>query len=164
MRLRETLHLLKKLLVTLYLWVSGHIWRRIPVSLCSLPVFMSYGAHLHSLVLRFAVRRQNHSTFFLRNRAELELMRRLTARGSYGSTMDIAIFGCSKGAEVYSIAWTLKTARPDLTINIRAVDISQEIVEFASQGVYALQDPDAQVAVGVTEAQKLNWNTHRDQE
>ena len=127
-------------------------------------MFVSYGTHLHSLVLRFADRRQNHSTFFLRNRAELELMRRLAAGGSYGSTMDIAVFGCSKGAEVYSIAWTLKAARPDLTINIRAIDISQEIVEFASQGVYSLQDPDAQAAVGVTEALKLNWNTHRDQE
>ena len=65
-------------------------------------------------------RRQNHSTFFLRNRAELELMRRLATRASYGSIMDIAVFACSKGAEVYSIAWTLKAARPDLTINIRA--------------------------------------------
>src|SRR5262249_2150287 len=52
---------------------------------------------------------------------------------------------------------------PDLTINIRAIDISQEIMEFAKQGVYSLQDPDVQAAVGVTEAQKLNWNTHRDQ-
>jgi SAM-dependent methyltransferase len=90
-------------------------------------------------------------------------MRRLAARAGYGSIMDIAVFACSKGAEVYSIAWALKAARPDLTINIRAIDISQEIVEFAKQGVYSLQDPDVQAAVGVTEAQKLNWNTHRDQ-
>lgn len=61
--------------------------------------------------------------------------------------MDIAVLGCSKGAEVYSIAWMLKTARPELTINIRAIDISQEIVEFARQSVYSLQDPDAQAAV-----------------
>jgi len=161
--MRETWHLFQKLLVTRYLWVTSRIWRRIPVSLRSLPVFVSYGAHLHSLVLRFADRRQNHSTFFLRNRAELELMRRLAARASYGPIMDIAIFACSKGAEVYSIAWTLKAARPDLTFNIRAIDISQEIVEFVKQGVYSLQDPDVQAAVGVTEAQKLNWNTHRDQ-
>jgi SAM-dependent methyltransferase len=72
--------------------------------------------------------------------------------------MDIAVFACSKGAEVYSIAWTLKAARPDLTINIRAIDVSQEIVEFARQGVYSLQ------AAAVPEALKLNMNTHRDQE
>jgi chemotaxis methyl-accepting protein methylase len=159
--MRETLHFLQKLLVTGYLWVTARIWRRMPASFRSLPVFVSYGAHLHSLVLKFAERRQNHSTFFFRNRAELELMQRLAAKGSYCPTMDVAIFGCSKGAEVYSIAWTLKAARPDLTINIRAIDISPEIVEFAKQGVYSLQHPDAQAAAG---ANKLNWNTHRDQE
>src|SRR5215471_21485460 len=141
MRMRETLHLLQKLLVTRYLWVTSRIWRRIPVSLRSLAVFVSYGAHLHSLVLRYADRRQNHSTFFLRNRAELELMRRLAARASYGSIMDIAVFACSKGAEVYSIAWTLKAARPDLTINIHASDISPDIIEFAKKEVYSLEDP-----------------------
>jgi chemotaxis methyl-accepting protein methylase len=164
MRMRETLHLLQKLLVTRYLWVTGRIWEHIPVSLRSHPVFVSYGTHLHSLVLRFADRRQNHSTFFLRNRAELELMRRLAARASHGSIMNIAVFACSKGAEVYSIAWTLKAARPDLTFNIHATDVSQEIVEFASQGVYSLQDPDVQATVSITEPLKLNWNTHRDQE
>jgi chemotaxis methyl-accepting protein methylase len=93
-------------------------------------------------------------------------MSRLAARARHGSSMDIAVFACSKGAEVYSIAWTLKTARPDLTINIRAIDISQEIVEFAREGVYSLQNSDAQDAVdhkSVADALKLNWNTNRDQ-
>ena len=89
-------------------------------------------------------------------------MRRLVAQANYGSIVDIAVFACSKGAEAYSIAWTLKTARPDLTINIRAIDISQEIVEFARQGVYSLQDPRVQ-AVGAREALELNRNTCRDQ-
>src|SRR5262249_54307900 len=166
MRIRETLHLLQKVLVTRYLWVTGRIWKRLPVSLRSLPVFVSYGAHLHSLVLRFADRRQNHSTFFLRNRAELELMCRLAAHANNGSSMDIAVFACSKGAEVYSIAWTLKTARPDLTIHLRGIDLSQEIVQFAKQGVYSLQDPDfldLEDPKGRTDAAKINWNTYRDQ-
>ena len=66
-------------------------------------------------------------------------MRRLAARASCGSIMDVAVFACRKGAEVYSIASTVKAARPDLAINIRAVDISQQIVEFARQGVYSLR-------------------------
>jgi hypothetical protein len=131
----ETWHLVQKALVTPYLRVAGRIWRRIPAPLRSVPALVSCGVHLHSLVLRFVDRRQNHSTFFLRNRPELELMRRLVAQANYGSSMDIAVFACSKGAEVYSIAWTLKAARPDLTINLRAIDLSQEIVEFATQGV-----------------------------
>jgi SAM-dependent methyltransferase len=78
--------------------------------------------------------------------------------------MDVAVFGCSKGAEVYSVAWKLRLARPDLTIKIRAIDIAQEIVEFARQGVYSLQDnSSAQAAVRATRAQGLNWNTYRDQ-
>src|SRR6266404_7902553 len=159
MRMRETLHLLQKLLVTRYLWVTGRIWRRIPVSLRSLPVVVSYGAHLHSLVLRFVDRRQNHSTSFLRNRAELQLMSRLAARAAHGSKMDVAVFACSKGAEVYSIAWTLKAARPDLTIKIRAIDISQDIIEFAKNGVYSLEEPVVQKTTA-EDAVKLTWNTH----
>jgi chemotaxis methyl-accepting protein methylase/mannose-6-phosphate isomerase-like protein (cupin superfamily) len=145
LRIREQkarLHLVQIFLVTRYLWVARGIWRRIPARLRSLPVLVRYGAHLHSLVLRFVDRRQNHSTFFFRNRAELELMRRLTAHASQGSSIDVAVIACSKGCEVYSIAWTLKTARPDLTINLGAVDVSPEIVEFAKRGVYSLHDVD----------------------
>ena len=152
------MHLVQKFLVTRYLRVAGRIWTRIPARLRSLPVLDRYGAHLHSLVLRFVGRRQNYSTFFLRNRAELELIRRLAAQASYGPSVDIAVFACSKGAEVYSIAWTLKAARPDLTINLRAIDVSQEIVEFAKRGVYSLQDRDNE-----GDAVKLGWNTYRDQ-
>jgi len=160
-RIREQkarLHLVQKFLVNRYLWVARRIWRRIPARLRSLPVLVRYGAHLHSLVLRFDDRRQNHSTFFFRNRAELELIRRLADQASLGSSIDMAVFACSKGAEVYSIAWALKAARPDLTINLRAVDVSQEVVEFARRGVYSLQDRDNK-----SDAAELRVNTYRDQ-
>jgi SAM-dependent methyltransferase len=75
--------------------------------------------------------------------------------------MDVAVFACSKGAEVYSIAWVLKVARPDLTINIDAIDIAQDIIEFAKEGVYSLEDPVVQKVAGG--AEKLGWNSHRDQ-
>jgi chemotaxis methyl-accepting protein methylase len=134
-----------------YLWGVNYLWRRV-----LLPVLIRYGAHLHSLVLKFVDRRQNHSTSFFRNRAELELIRRLADQASVGSSIDIAVFACSKGAEVYCIAWALKAARPDLTINLWASDVSREIVEFARQGVYSLQEGDSRSdAVGV--------NTYRDQ-
>jgi chemotaxis methyl-accepting protein methylase len=80
--------------------------------------------------------------------------------------MNIAVLACSKGAEVYSIAWTIRSARPDLNLNIHAIDISEEILEFAKQGVYSLQDPDVPNAVDhkrVAGAEKVAWNTHRDQ-
>jgi SAM-dependent methyltransferase len=93
-------------------------------------------------------------------------MRRLVAKANRGSSIDIAVFACSKGAEVYSIAWTLKAARPDLMINLRASDLSREIVEFAKQGVYSL-DPDAWDVEdddeGRADTGKLGWSTYRDQ-
>jgi chemotaxis methyl-accepting protein methylase len=109
------------------------------------------------LVLRFADRRQNHSTAFLRNRAELELIRRLTDQVSLGSTINVAVFACSKGAEVYSIAWAVKSARPDLTINLWASDVSREVVEFAKRGEYALDWSDGDRGA------KLSVDTYTDQ-
>ena len=41
-------------------------------------------------------------TFFLRNRPALELMCRLARQKAQGSTLRIAVLGCSIGAEVYS--------------------------------------------------------------
>jgi chemotaxis methyl-accepting protein methylase len=150
------LHVVQKSLATGYLWVVVRVWRRIPARLRSLPVFLRYGAHLHSLVLKCLDRRQNHSTFFFRNRAEIELIRRLADQASHGSRIDMAILACSKGAEVYCIAWALKTARPDLTINLRAIDISQEVVEFARRGVYSLRDDESH-------ARDSGMDTYRDQ-
>lgn len=148
----------QKFLVTRYLRGVSWLWGIIPESLRSLPVFVRYGVHLHSLTLRFVDRRQNHSTFFFRNRAELELIRRLADRASPGSSIDIAVFACSKGAEVYSIAWVLKSARPDLRINLKGIDISRDILEFASRGEYSLQDRDNHGG-----ALELGAKTYRDQ-
>ncbi len=110
------------------------------------------------MVLRYVDRRQNHSTFFLRNCPEIELIRHLADRTSAGSRIDLALFACSKGAEVYSIAWALRAARPDLTINLHASDISQEIVDFAKRGQYSLQGGDNK-----REAAGSDDKTYRDQ-
>jgi chemotaxis protein methyltransferase CheR len=152
------LRTVQKFLVTRYLRGVSWLWGIIPESLRSLSVFVRYGVHLHSLTLRFVDRRQNHSTFFFRNRAELELIRRLADRARPGSSIDIAVFACSKGAEVYSIAWVLKGARPDLRINLKGIDISQDILEFASRGEYSLQVRDNHGG-----ALELGAKTHRDQ-
>ena len=51
----------------------------------------------------------------------------------------MAVLGCSVGVEVYSILWTLRRARPDLTILVDAVDISPEVLAIAEEGVYGPQ-------------------------
>ena len=78
-------------------------------------------------------------TLFLRNRPALELMRRLVGTEDHGARVKIAVLGCSIGVEVYSILWTLRRSRPDLELEleVRAVDISPEVVDVAERGVYS---------------------------
>ena len=107
-----------------------------------------YGTLLHSLVKARSVRNQSHGTFFLRNRAEIELLIRLARRKTDGSTLRIVVLGCSNGAEVYSVLWAMRSARPDLKIRTQAIDISSETIEVAKQGCYcdrACQMLDTQI-------------------
>jgi chemotaxis methyl-accepting protein methylase len=107
---------------------------------------------LHTLVCLSATRQQYFGTFFLRNRPALELMRRLAQQRAHGSTLSIAVLGCSIGAEVYSILWTIRSARPDLKVLLEAVDISKEILSFAEEGIYT---PDTSQLVGASIFQRL---------
>jgi SAM-dependent methyltransferase len=70
----------------------------------------------------------------------LELIGVLTARSSV-DTLRVAVLGCSTGAEVYSIAWRIKSARPDVKAILRAVDISRHAVEVGECGQYSLVSP-----------------------
>ena len=64
----------------------------------------------------------------MRNRPEMQLMCRLMEQHGPGAKVAISVLGCSKGAEVYSILWSIRRTRPDLRVVVQAVDISQEIV------------------------------------
>ena len=152
--------------VDVYLACGRRIWWRGPASFRLSRLGQSYGRHLHSMVCRYAARNQNHSTFFLRNRPELELMRRLVDRKPIGSSLRIAVLACSKGAEVYSILWIIRRARPDLDVTLHAMDISREIVEFAREGVYSLRNDCHSRPVNPeyqTPEERLAWTTCRDQ-
>ena len=120
----------------LYLRLSKQIWHRLPSRLRNSRLIRSYGASLHALVCACATRRQFFGTMFLRNRPALEFIRRLAEQKVCGATLRIAVLACSIGAEVYSILFTIRSARPDLRIVLHAVDISKEILSFAETGVY----------------------------
>jgi SAM-dependent methyltransferase len=129
--------MLSKDLTTSVLRVSRFAWHRLPYRLLASRPIALYGDHLLALTRVQAARRSNFGTLFLRNRPQLELMRRLVAgQNARCSEVKMAVFGCSSGAEVYSILWTLRSARPDLKISMDAVDISWDILEFARIGVY----------------------------
>ena len=107
-----------------------------------MPLVRAYGRHLHTLVQLRSARQQSTGTFFMRNRPELELLVRLLCHKSGAAPVSLTVLGCSKGAEVYSISYALRSAYPDLKVNIQALDISLDVVEFAKRGIYSLRHQD----------------------
>src|SRR3989441_4255925 len=136
------LRILGKSPVGAYLCLNGWTWNHLSPFLTNLRPIRSYGSFLNTLVRLRADRRFNFGTFFLRNRHQLELIRRLSDQRGKGSTLKISVLACSNGAEVYSILWTIRTARPDLKVIMHAVDISKEILELAQKVVYSLKAPE----------------------
>jgi chemotaxis methyl-accepting protein methylase len=140
-----------------FLAVNKRIWWRLPRRVRDLRPVRAYGAWLHTLVSRCANREMYLGTHFLRNRPELELIRRLVQEKEPGSPVRIAVLGCSIGVEVYSIAWILRSSRPDLELDVQAVDISPEVVEVAERGVYSPEASDmvhASIFDGLTESER----------
>jgi len=120
----------------LYLRFNQAIWKRLPRSLRDTRLLRWHGARLHDMVCGRTMRRQYFGTFFLRNRPELELIRRLLDLKAPGSKVRIANLGCSIGAEIYSLLWIIRAARPDLKLHVTALDYSPLVLEIAKQAVY----------------------------
>src|SRR5262249_55967771 len=145
-----------KRLINFYLRLNGRLWGKLPEPLSHLGPVRSYGNLLHALARRHSVRAQAPSTFFLRNRPQLELIRRLTERRAPTDTLRVAVLGCSTGVEAYSIAWRIRSARPDLKLILHTVDIAKRAVEVGRRGVYSLVAPeviDTNIFAGMTEAE-----------
>jgi len=122
-----------------YLSVVRWVWTNLPSPVASYQLGRAFGAHVHWLSRLQATRRHYLGTFFFRNRPELDLLIRLLASKGQGSTLDLTILGCSKGSEVYSVLYSIRRARPDLKVILRAVDIDPDVLEFAKEGVYSLK-------------------------
>src|SRR5262249_50263095 len=143
------------------------LWRRLPGFIRRSSWLQAYGSHVHALVCLVSERTQYHSTYLLRNGVELELIRRLVDQKRRGGRLNRAVLGYSKRAEAYSIMSVIRSARPDWGLAVSAVDISQEIVKFAEQGIYFLDCPDLLTESGRTSGavatEEVAKNTHRDQ-
>jgi chemotaxis methyl-accepting protein methylase len=124
-----------------YLRLNEKIWNALPNAVVKTGFGNAYGRFLNSLARTQGLRAQAFSTFFLRNRPALDLIARLVSNKARGDTVKVAVLGCSTGAEAYSVAWTIKSARPDLTLELQALDISRQAVEFAENGIYSLTTP-----------------------
>lgn len=118
--------------------LSWSLWKRLPSSVRASRPLRRYGDFIHALVRKQGNRTHYQGTFFLRNRPQLELIRRLVDKKIKGDKLRVAVLGCSTGPEAYSVAWTIRLGRPDLALVLTAADISQQAVETAKVGVYPL--------------------------
>jgi chemotaxis protein methyltransferase CheR len=123
-----------------YLRLNRLLWSSLPGSLIASHPLRLYGDFLNTLARKHSPRGQLHCTFFLRNRPALELMSRLIARTAHRDTLRVTVLGCSTGAEAYSIASRIRSARPELTLILTAIDISEKAVKFAKSGLYVIGD------------------------
>ena len=123
--------------VNAFLRANQQIWDRLPEFVTALLPARWYAARLNRLARMQNTRKQAVATFFLRNRPQLELICRLVARWKSKDSLRVAVLGCSTGAEVYSVAWSIRRTRPDLRLELRGVDISKKAVEEAELGVYS---------------------------
>ena len=112
-----------KRVIDRYLRVNRRLWRRLPASISNVGLVHAYGELLSGLARRYGYRAQDRSTAFLRNRPQLELVRRLIGRRAEADILKVAVLGCSTGADAYSIAWTIRSVRPDLKLILHAVDV-----------------------------------------
>lgn len=124
-----------------YLRLNQRLWNSLPGSLTALVPVQLYGNFLHALARMQGGRAQAFATLFFRNRPELELIRRLLDRTPKADSLRVTVLGCSTGAEAYSVAWRIRSARPDLKLIMQGVDISKQAVAFAACGVYSLATP-----------------------
>jgi chemotaxis methyl-accepting protein methylase len=121
-----------------YLGFNRALWQRIPSSFRMRAPLRRYGSFIHALVRQKGFRTHFQGTYFLRNRPQLELIRRLAGKRCQADQLRVAVLGCSTGPEVYSVAWTIRSARPDFAFRLTAADISEEAVEVARLGLYSL--------------------------
>jgi chemotaxis methyl-accepting protein methylase len=131
------MRILGKSPVGAYLRLNEWIWQRLPQATAAPRPVIAYGRLMHALVRSHGDRRQFLGTFFLRNRPQLELICRLANQRAKGRAVRVAVLGCSVGAEVYSILWSIRSRHPDLRVATTAADISSDVIAVARDGVYS---------------------------
>ena len=144
--------------VGVFFRLNEMFWKCLPAGATRLGPVRAYGKGLHAIARTRLDRTFYFGTFFLRNRPQLALARRVAEQIGNELGLKIAILGCSIGAEVYSILWTIRSKRPDLKIVVTASDISKEALEFAQKAVYPLKGcefTDEKIFARVTEQERL---------
>lgn len=118
----------------LFLWVNKFLWLLFPNSFHQSRPGLAWGRFIFFLVNLKNDHIQLTTTYFLRNRAELAQFGQIISE--MPGPLNIAVIGCSEGAEVYSIIMTANKAMPELKINIEAFDINESALNIAKRSRY----------------------------
>ena len=89
------------------------------------------------LICRYQEKQVALYTRFFRNHPLLDALTHLQLKGAGDGVLRVAILGCSDGAEVYSVARTLRLAYPGVKVQCVGLDISEAAVLAAREGVWA---------------------------
>lgn len=116
--------------------VTKFVWDTLPAWALDLKPMRKIGHSIYDNFTRHLDRKQSHMTFFLRNMAQFEVVRDLIAEQPTNASLKIVSLGCSSGAELYSLLYCLRLARPDFQISAHGLDISEDITDIARRGIY----------------------------
>jgi SAM-dependent methyltransferase len=128
------------------------LWNAIPRRVRRWKSTQELGRRIHQRACRVQPRGGGCFTRFFRNVPQLELVRDLVLERPRGEPVKIASVGCSTGAELYSVLWLIRTARPTQDIQALGIDLAEECVQAASRGVYPCR---------VIEVAKVSENSHK---
>jgi chemotaxis protein methyltransferase CheR len=121
--------------------VGENLWRRLPRPVRDGSQGQTLGNVIHALSRRFSSRGQSESTWFLRNEPLLSAILEIISAGfGPGDPVRICSVACSTGAELYSVLWTVRKARPDLDVTAIGFDLSAAALERARHGCYLRHD------------------------
>jgi chemotaxis methyl-accepting protein methylase len=123
--------------------VAGEsVWQSFPLESRRRLPLRSVGKVIHTLSARFSNRQQSNSTWFLRNLPLLQTLCELILSHDPSQPLRLCSVGCSTGAELYSLLWLLRKAKPNLDLLAIGVDQSPSVIERAQLGKYRREEPE----------------------
>jgi SAM-dependent methyltransferase len=124
------------------------LWKSVPRPAQSWKAMQTIGHLIHRRVCRVRERGGGNYTRFFRNLPQLEVLRDLVLESPRKDTLKILVLGCSTGAELYSLLWMVRMARPEQKVQAWGVDLSPSCVGTAVAGTYPI---DATELAGISE-------------
>lgn len=124
------------------------LWKRLPRPARSWKVTRTIGHLIHRRVCRLRERGGGNYTRFFRNLPQLEVLRDLALAMPRSNPLKILVLGCSTGAELYSLLWMVRVARPEQSVHALGIDLSPSSVRAAAEGAYPI---DATEVAGISE-------------